>query len=64
MDKSTQASDQPHLNRRGEQYVGRTFTLQEAIVNGNGKIRVDDLMIWKIYGQGSPTGTQVTVTGG
>jgi hypothetical protein len=35
-------SDQPKLNRRGEQYVGRTFTLEEPIVNGHGKIRVDD----------------------
>ena len=62
MDKSPQVFDQPHLNRRGEQYVGRTFTLQEAIVNGSGKIRLDDL-IWKIHGQGCPMGTRVTVTG-
>ncbi|MEW8462452.1 MAG: NfeD family protein, partial [Candidatus Thiodiazotropha endolucinida] len=26
-------TDQPHLNRRGEQYLDRTFTLQEPIVN-------------------------------
>ncbi len=55
-------SDQPALNRRGEQYVGRTFTLDEAIVNGRGKIHVDDTM-WKVEGQDMAQGTQVQVTG-
>ncbi len=55
-------SDQPTLNRRGEQYVGRVFTLSEAIVNGAGKIHVDDTM-WKVVGADLPEGTQVRVTG-
>jgi len=55
-------SDQPTLNRRGEQYVGRVFTLSEAIVNGTGKIHVDDTM-WKVVGESLPEGTQVRVTG-
>lgn len=55
-------SDQPNLNRRGQQYVGRTFTLDEPIVNGNGKIHVDD-STWKVEGKDCPEGTQVTVTG-
>ncbi len=55
-------SEEPTLNRRGEQYVGRTFTLDEAIVNGMGKIRVDDTT-WKISGTDCPAGKRVTVTG-
>ncbi len=55
-------SDQPTLNRRGEQYVGRVFTLSEAIVNGTGKIHVDDTM-WKVVGEDLPESTQVRVTG-
>lgn len=55
-------SDQPQLNRRGEQYVGRTFTLEEPIVNGQGKIRVDD-STWKIAGEDCPEGSKVQVTG-
>ncbi|HEB59794.1 MAG TPA: NfeD family protein [Gammaproteobacteria bacterium] len=55
-------TEQPVLNRRGEQYVGRTFTLEEPIVNGNGKIRVDD-STWKIEGEDCPVGTKVEVTG-
>ncbi len=55
-------SDQPTLNRRGEQYIGRVFTLDEAIVNGTGKIHVDDTM-WKVVGADLAEGTQVRVTG-
>ncbi|MES9943449.1 MAG: hypothetical protein B6D77_12365 [gamma proteobacterium symbiont of Ctena orbiculata] len=55
-------TDQPHLNRRGEQYIDRTFTLQEPIINGEGKIRVDDTS-WKINGEDCPTGTRIRVTG-
>jgi hypothetical protein len=62
MSDRPQISDQPHLNRRGEQYVGRSFTLQEPIVNGQGKIRVDD-STWKIHGTDRPAGSQITVTG-
>lgn len=55
-------SDQPLLNRRGEQYVGRHFTLAEPIVNGRGKIRVDD-STWKIKGADCEAGSTVTVRG-
>ena len=55
-------SDQPTLNRRGEQYVGRVFTLDDGITNGSGVIRVDDSR-WKIEGEDLPAGTRVRVTG-
>ena len=55
-------TDQPALNRRGEQYVGRLFTLKEPIVDGMGKIRVDD-STWKIRGADCKVGTRVEVTG-
>ena len=54
-------SEQPKLNRRGEQYVGRTFTLQEPIINGQGKIVVDD-STWKIRGPDCAVGDNVRVT--
>jgi len=43
-------TDQPSLNKRGSQYVGRVFTLEEAIVNGVGKIKVDD-STWKVVSE-------------
>lgn len=55
-------TDEPTLNRRGAQYVGRVFTLDAPIVNGVGKIRVDD-STWKIEGADCPAGTKVKVTG-
>lgn len=55
-------SEQPLLNRRGEQYVGRVFTLEEPIVNNNGKIRVDD-STWKVRGDDCEAGANVKVTG-
>ena len=55
-------SDHPLLNRRGAQYVGRTFTLLEGIDNGVGKLHVDD-SIWKVRGVDCPAGTRVRVTG-
>jgi membrane protein implicated in regulation of membrane protease activity len=53
-------SDQPSLNRRGHSYVGRTFTLDAPIVNGVGKLHVDDSQ-WRITGPAAPAGSQVRV---
>lgn len=55
-------TDAPTLNRRGEQYVGRVFTLDEAIVNGVGKVRVDD-STWKVSGEDMDAGARIRVTG-
>lgn len=55
-------SDQPLLNRRGAQYVGRVFTLAEPVVNGRGKLRVDDTT-WRVTGEDCPAGTRVEVVG-
>jgi membrane protein implicated in regulation of membrane protease activity len=54
-------SDQPLLNKRGAQYIGRTFNLYEAIENGQGKIKVDD-SIWKVHGKDCDIHTKVKVT--
>jgi hypothetical protein len=50
------------LNRRGAQYVGRVFSLEEAIVNGIGKVRVGD-SVWRAEGPDLPVGERVKVTG-
>lgn len=55
-------SDQPNLNQRGAQYIGRTFTLKEAIADGQGKLNVDDT-VWKVVGSDQPEGSKVKVTG-
>ncbi|MCH9828327.1 MAG: NfeD family protein [Gammaproteobacteria bacterium] len=53
-------SERPTLNRRGESYVGRVFTLDEPIVNGVGKLRVDDSH-WRISGPDCLAGDTVRV---
>lgn len=53
-------SDQPNLNRRGQQYTGRVFTLEHAIENGVGKVTVDD-STWRVKGPDLPAGTRVRV---
>lgn len=60
--RSGNKTDEPTLNRRGEQYVGRVFTLEQAMVNGIGKIRVDDTT-WKVSGADCAAGAQVRVIG-
>ena len=50
----------PTLNKRGEELVGRTFTLDEPIINNYGKIRVDDTM-WKINGADAAIGQKIKV---
>ena len=55
-------TDQPNLNRRGQQYIGRVFSLSTAITNGVGKVTVDD-STWKVKGPDLPEGTHIRVTG-
>lgn len=55
-------TDIPTLNRRSEQYIGREFFLEEAIVNGRGRLRVED-GLWRVSGQDLPKGTKVRVIG-
>jgi hypothetical protein len=54
-------SDQPMLNRRAEQYIGRVFVLEAAIENGFGRVRVAD-SLWRVRGADAPAGTRVRVT--
>jgi inner membrane protein len=53
-------SDQPLLNQRGRQYAGRVFTLDHPIVNGVGKVIVDD-STWRVKGPDLPAGQHVRV---
>lgn len=55
-------SDQPLLNRRGEQMIGRTATLSEPIREGRGRIQLGDTL-WRVSGPDLPAGARVRVTG-
>jgi|SRR5690349_19246606 len=53
-------SDQPLLNRRGEQLVGQVFVLEQAIVDGRGRLKIGDAF-WVAEGPELPQGVRVRV---
>ena len=53
-------SDQPLLNRRAEQLIGRVVTLDQAISAGVGRAKVDDAF-WVVAGPDLPQGSTVRV---
>ncbi|MCY1542744.1 Inner membrane protein YbbJ [compost metagenome] len=55
-------SDQPGLNRRGSELLGRQFILYEAISSGRGKIKAGD-SLWLVSGPDLPAGRSVKVIG-
>jgi hypothetical protein len=55
-------SDRPSLNRRAEQLVGRGAVLEQPIVDGIGKIRIDDTT-WRVEGPDLAAGTHVRIVG-
>lgn len=57
-----QPTDQPLLNKRVAQLVGRLFDLGEPIVNGRGRLKIGDAL-WTVAGPDLPAGTKVRVDG-
>jgi membrane protein implicated in regulation of membrane protease activity len=57
-----QPTDHPALNRRGAQYVGRSYRLAQPLQDGNGKLVIDDTQ-WALSGPDLPAGTMVKVVG-
>ncbi|WP_309084808.1 NfeD family protein [Chelativorans sp.] len=55
-----QETDEPLLNRRMEQLVGRTAALEEPIREGRGRIRLGDT-VWRVIGPDLPAGARVRV---
>jgi inner membrane protein len=55
-------TDQPLLNKRVAQLVGRVFDLGEPIVNGRGRLKIGDAL-WTVTGPDLPTGTKIRVDG-
>jgi membrane protein implicated in regulation of membrane protease activity len=51
-----------NLNQRMYDYVGRSYVLHDAIVNGRGKVRIDDTL-WVVTGTDRDKGEWVKVKG-
>ena len=55
-------SDQPLLNRRVAQLVGRVVPLERAIVNSRGRVQIADAL-WDVEGPDLPAGAAVRIVG-
>ncbi|EBU7498202.1 NfeD family protein [Salmonella enterica subsp. enterica serovar Typhi] len=55
-----ESSDEPLLNQRGKQLIGRTATLTEPIREGRGRIQLGDTL-WRVSGPDLPVGARVRV---
>ena len=55
-------SDQPMLNRRAEQLIGRVVPLDRPIVNGLGRVQIADAY-WDVAGPDLPMGSAVRIVG-
>ncbi len=54
-------SDQPLLNRRMARHIGTVVLLEEPIIGGRGRIRLDG-SIWNVTGADCPKGIRVRIT--
>lgn len=54
-------SDQPLLNQRGAQLIGRTAVLINALEHGFGRVQIDGVQ-WRVSGADMPIGASVKVT--
>ncbi len=59
---SLKTSDQPGLNQRGSELLGRQFSLHEPIIAGRSQIKAGDTL-WLVIGPDPPAGTAVRVIG-
>jgi membrane protein implicated in regulation of membrane protease activity len=53
--------ESPYLNRRTEALIGRVFTLENPIIDGVGRVRIDDT-VWRVTGADAAAGSRVKVT--
>jgi membrane protein implicated in regulation of membrane protease activity len=55
-------SDRPSLNRRTDALVGQVVPLQQAIVQGRGRVQIADAY-WDVSGPDLPAGASVRIVG-
>jgi len=59
-EKNPVASEDPNLNERTARLIGKAVTVETAIQNGQGRVRIGD-SLWLARGPDAPAGTQVVV---
>ena len=60
--RNLEASEADGLNERGSQLVGKTGVISDAIVNGQGRIKIGDTT-WRVSGPDTKSGQSMKVVG-
>ena len=55
-------TDRPYLNRRADHLVGQEAVLEQAIVQGFGRVALGDT-VWRVSGADLPVGQRVRIVG-
>ena len=58
--RDSSPGEQPLLNDRAQRIVGSVYVLGEPIIDGKGRIRIDDTR-WRVTGPDLPSGSRVRV---
>lgn len=53
-------SQDPFLNERGRQLIGRTAVLNEPILEGQGRVRLGET-VWRVSGPDLPAGSRIRI---
>lgn len=61
MKRINQETDQPNLNNRNQNFVGRRYQLTDPLTGGRGMLKINDTL-WRIRGTDSPQGAWVKIT--
>lgn len=60
--KNPISTEMPSLNQREDDLIGKTYKVEQAIVNGSGRVKVGE-STWKANGADCKAGTTVRVIG-
>ena len=58
--KSSEPDSAAHLNALSRDLIGKTVRLDQAIVNGEGRVRIGD-KVWRAHGEDAAAGVQVRI---
>jgi len=60
--RGEEVTDSPFLNKRAERFVGKEAVLAEPILNGSGRVALDD-SVWRIAGPDLIAGQRIRIIG-
>jgi membrane protein implicated in regulation of membrane protease activity len=60
--RGEEPTDSPFLNKRVERFIGKEAVLSEPILNGVGRVSIDD-SVWRIAGPDLNAGQRVRIVG-